>query len=309
MTYSDLAQGITSIATEDGAFEAPVSGACCVRCSATTGWENRRWRASLAIIGSGRKDISLGERTYALQPGHYSLTLMPLAVMSRFSQASARWPFLGLLVPVEPSAISSIVADMDRPTERVTSESYTSPVFVGRVDGEMLDCAIRLTRLFSSLESSRVLGPGYVRQLLFGVLKGPNGPALRHFVETGSDTYRIARAVHRIESNLADELDIEALARSVGMSRTVFFQRFKRSTSSTPVSYQKRLRLLEAQRLMLEEGSTAEGAAYRVGYQSPSQFSREYARLFGSPPIAHRNQLKDDDSAATPLRGLKARWF
>ena len=115
-------------------------------------------------------------------------------------------------------------------------------------------------------------------------------------MRAGSEAHRICRIVHRIETQLADELDIEALAADARVSRTVFFEQFKRVTSLSPGQYQKRLRLLEAQRLMVEERTTAEDAAFRVGYGSPSQFSREYARMFGEPPQRNATRLRGASS-------------
>ena len=130
-------------------------------------------------------------------------------------------------------------------------------------------------------------------------------------MQADSAAYRVARAVYRIEASLADELNITALASEAGMSRTVFFEQFKRATALSPVQYQKRLRLIRAQRLMVDDGATAEGAAYEVGYRSASQFSREYARMFGEPPFANATRLRRDEAreaaGARPTSGGRPR--
>lgn len=187
--------------------------------------------------------------------------------------------------------LSGIVAEMEPCPEE--PEGPHRGLFVGKVDPPMLDAATRITELFSSREAGQVLGPGRIRELLYLVLRGPVGLGLRRFASIDSEAYRICRAVHRIETDLPGELDIVGLATEVGMSRTTFFEQFKRVTAQTPVQYKKRLRLLEAQRLMVEEAATAEGAAYRVGYRSPSQFSREYTRMFGEPPSTNAARLRD----------------
>lgn len=160
------------------------------------------------------------------------------------------------------------------------------------MNGQMRAAALRFVESLASPEAARVLGPGCVRELLFHVLKGPNGPAIRQFVQAGSDAQRIYRAVHQLEAELSNRLDVDTLAAEAGMSRTLFFEHFKRATSLSPVQFQKQMRLLEAQRLLVTEGVNAEDAAYRVGYQSASQFSREYTRMFGASPSKHARRLR-----------------
>ncbi len=286
-----LAAAIRAVAVGDGPSAGPVPGSSCVRYSSTSQFQNQLWRASLAIVAQGTKELVLGRTTYALSPGHYTLTPLSLPLISRVARATAHAPFLCLLIRIDPMMLSRVVADMDDRPE--ASDGLHRGVFVGEVCEHMRDAAVRLTALFESSEAGTVLGPGYVRELLFYVLRGPNGSALRQFVHANSEAQRISQAVHRIESDLTTQLDIAAMAAAAGVSRTVFFEQFKRVTSLSPVQYQKRQRLLEAQRLMVEERTTAEDAAYRVGYQSPSQFSREYARMFGEPPLRHATRLRD----------------
>ena len=288
--YAHLSAAIREVAIHDGVFEASVRGVACVRYSSPSTLQDRRWRASLAIVAQGTKDLLLGRTRYALSPGHYTLTPLPLPVTSRIADA----PFLCLLVSLDPSTLSRLVAEMDARDE--APEGLRQGFFMGTVCARMRDAAVRLTELFESREAGVVLGPGCVRELLFHALRGPNGPALRQFVHAGYEAHRIGRTVHRIETQLADHLDIEALAAEAGVSRTAFFEQFKRVTSLSPLQFQKRLRLLEAQRLMVEERTTAEDAAYRVGYQSPSQFSREYARMFGEPPLKNATRLRSSSA-------------
>lgn len=281
-----FAAAVSAVADGDGAFEAPVRGALCVRHSAPSPFQNRHWRACLAILAQGSKELVLGRTSHRFTAWHYTLTPLPLPLTSRIIEA----PFSSLLIGLDAPRLTRIVAEMDQREE--TSEPLKQAFFVGEVSGRMRDAAVRLAELFESREASHVLGPGCIRELLFHVLQGPNGPAIRQFVRAGSEAHRIYHAVHRIETQLAGELDIAALSASAGMSRTVFFEQFKRVTSLSPVQFQKRLRLLEAQRLLVEERASAEDAADRVGYRSPHQFSREYARMFGEPPLRNATRLR-----------------
>ncbi len=248
--------------------------------------ENRRWRASLAIVAEGTKELVMGSTRYRLSPGHYTVTPVPLPLVSRVAHA----PFSCLLIGIDPVTLRAVAAEMDPRDE--DAEALHPGIFVGEVCERMQDAAVRLSQQFESREAGAVVGPACIRELLFHVLRGPNGAAIRQFVRLGSEAHRIAAIVHQIETKLAARLNIDALAADAHVSRTVFFEQFRRVTSLSPVQYQKRLRLLEAQRLMVEESTTAEDSAYRVGYQSPSQFSREYARMFGEAPRTNASRLR-----------------
>jgi AraC-like DNA-binding protein len=279
-------EAVSTVAVSHGVFESPVRGTLCVRHAAVTPLQNRHWRACLAIVAQGSKELVLGRTRHVFTPWRYSLTPFPLPLNSRIARA----PFVCLLVGVDALTLTRLVNDMDRRDE--VAPTLDQALFVGDVSAPMRQAVVRLTDLFGSPEASRVLGPGCVRELLFHVLRGPNGAAIRQFVRAGSEAHRIYHAVHRIEAELSEPLDIGAMAANAAMSRTVFFEHFKRVTSLSPVQFQKRLRLLEAQRLLVEEHTTAEDAAYKVGYQSASQFSREFTRMFGEPPLKNASRLR-----------------
>ena len=147
-----------------------------------------------------------------------------------------------------------------------------------------------------------VLGPLVIREILYHLLKGPDGPAIRQFVSSGRKMHRMTQVIYGLNSRFQNDVDVEALAKAANMSRSAFFKDFKEVTSMSPIQYQKRLRLLEARRLMTEEEETAEGAAFKVGYRSPSQFSREYSRMFGNPPV------RDSARLGNWLEGAGVRW-
>ena len=150
-------------------------------------------------------------------------------------------------------------------------------------------------------ERARVLGPWIVRELFYFLLKGPEGPGIRQFVRAGSAMRRIASAAFTIRTNLHKPIDVGALARTARMSRSAFFQHFKDITAMSPVQYQEKLRLLEARRLMIDEDETAERSSFRVGYGSASQFSREYARMFG---VSRRRDTSKIKRVGSGLREL-----
>jgi transcriptional regulator GlxA family with amidase domain len=185
-----------------------------------------------------------------------------------------------------------VAAQLDR-TQPETAATPARAMFLGRASDRILEAAIRLCALFSVPADAPVLAPLITRELMFHVLKGPDGPAIRQFVRAGSQAHRVAEAIYHLQSSLDETVDVDRLARSAGMSRAAFFRHFKDATAMSPLQYQKRLRLLEAQRLMLEEREHAETAAFRVGYTSASQFSREYSRMFGNAPLRDTRILKE----------------
>ncbi|KIG11950.1 Transcriptional regulator, AraC family protein [Enhygromyxa salina] len=285
----DLAGAIRAVAGHVGLTPTAIPKVACIRSASTGALKNQTWRACLAVVAEGTKELVLGGATYRLSPGHWTLTPVPLPLTSRIAAA----PFSGVLVELELVSLARLVAEMDRRDEEVGE--LPPGIFVGRLD-EGMRCAVnRLAGLMAAEEAGRVLGEGRVRELLFHLLRSPMGPAIRRFVRAGGAAHRICEAAHHIEARLDQAIDVEGLAATAHMSRTVFYEQFKRVTSLSPLQYQKRLRLLQAQRLMVDEQTTAEDAAYRVGYQSPSHFSRDYIRLFGEPP--YRNALRLREAA------------
>ena len=184
--------------------------------------------------------------------------------------------------------------EWDAPGEE--REQPLQAVFSGKATDKMMDAAVRLARLFQTPEDAPVLGPLAIRELLYHILKGPDGPAIRQFVRSGSTLHKISAAVHRLRADLSDDVDVASLSKEASMSRSAFFKHFKELTAMSPIQYQKHLRLLEARRLMIEAGESAEGSAFKVGYESASQFSREYSRMFGNSPLRDAVNIRRNES-------------
>lgn len=280
---SDLALLISGYCSQECMNESPLDGALCMRLTRPSQRAKGCWGASLCIVAQGCKEITLGHSVYRSVDAHYIATPIDLPVISRVASASPEKPFLCLKISLDPLILGEVEAQMreDSPPE---TESSLRGIFVGDVSARMLGAAIRLVELFQTPDDARVLGPLVVREILYHLLSGTNGPAIRQYVRSGSAMHRISRAIYTLSTELSDSVDVDALARSANMSRSAFFKHFKDATSMSPIQYQKRLRLLEARRLMVDEVESAEGSAYRVGYRSASQFSREYSRVFGRPP-------------------------
>lgn len=283
--YADFIEAIEDYAPAEGVCESPVKGVYSVKYSRAGDYSKRQWRASLAIVARGCKEVVLENEIFRCDAAHYTATPIPLPVVSRIAEATPDKPALGILIELEPN----LLGDVARQIEDFSGEAAGSParaMFSGKADAKMLEAAIRLTKLFRAApEEARVLAPLVVKELFYHLLKGEEGAAIRQYVRAGSKMQRISQAVHALKAELDQEINIAELSRAAQMSRSAFFKYFKEVTAMSPIQLQKRLRLIEAKRLMRDENETAESSAYRVGYRSASQFSREYSRMFGGSPV------------------------
>jgi AraC-like DNA-binding protein len=281
---SDLAKIINFYSPRNGLQASPVPGVYCIKFSQTGRRSKKRWRAALWILAQGCKEIVLGRRIYRIDDAQYVATPIDLPVISRVPSATPEKPFLAIGIELDPPTLSEVSAQLAR---EITDkpEPAQRALFIGKASDEMLEAAIRLGKLFETPEDAPLLGRLIIKEMIYYLLKGKDGPAIRHFLRSGSKLHRIFQSLHGLRSELSDDVDVPALAKAANMSRSAFFKHFKDITAMSPIQYQKRLRLLEARRLMIDEGETAEGSAFKVGYKSPSQFSREYSRMFGNAPL------------------------
>jgi AraC-like DNA-binding protein len=244
----------------------------------------------LAIVVQGQKEVLLDEQRYQYGAGQYLVVSVDLPLSSFVAQATPNKPYLGLKLNLDPMQLCDLVAQMSSSLGK--KENSVRGISVSKVDAEAIECALRLVKLLDTPQHIPMLAPLIIRELYYRLLIGEQGEAVRQIATSGSNMQRIARAIKLIEAEFAQPMRIEDLARRVSMSTSSFHQHFKQVTSMSPLQYQKQLRLLEARRLMLAENADAAYAAYRVGYESPSQFSREYSRLFGAPPMRDIERLR-----------------
>src|SRR6266536_214674 len=220
---------------------------------------------SLCVVAQGSKEFLLGDSRYRYDPLHYLLVTVDLPNVGQVLEASQERPFLSLRLELAPALVSSVLLEAGHAEPRDHAEVRAIDVSV--LDGNLLDAFVRLTRLLDSPTEAGVLMPLYTREILYRLLMGEQGARLRHIALLSGYTPSIARAVKRLRQDFDQPLPIEHLARELGMSVSRFHHHFKAVTAMSPLQFQKRLRLLEARRLMLGEDLDAAGAAYRVGYQ------------------------------------------
>ncbi|HET7773115.1 MAG TPA: AraC family transcriptional regulator [Burkholderiaceae bacterium] len=242
------------------------------------------------LVVQGAKRVMLKADAYDYDPSRVLVFTVDLPVSAQVTRASAAEPYLCFRLDIDPIQVADIVV-----------QSKLSPpagpggrrgLYLTATTAELLDAVLRLMRLAGRPHEAPVLAPLAVREILFRLLQGPEGHRLASVARGESHAGRVARAIEWMKLNRSEPLRIDELARRVHMSPSSFHQRFRELTSMSPLQYQKQLRLQEARRLMLAEGADAATASHRVGYQSPSQFSREYGRQFGAPPARDIQRLR-----------------
>jgi AraC-like DNA-binding protein len=244
------------------------------------------------VIAQGSKEILLGDELYRYDPNHYLITTAALPVAGRVTEASEERPYLGVVLGLDPALIGSVMAEAGHPAPR--DHAAVRAIDVSPLDAGLLDAVVRLVRLQDlPADEARFLRPLITREIVFRLLKGEQGGRLRHTASLGGHAHRIVRALERLREDFNRPLRIEDVAREVGMSVSGFHHHFRAVTAMSPLQFQKRIRLQEARRLMLGEGLGAGSAGHRVGYGDVSQFTREYKRLFGAPPMRDVGRLRE----------------
>lgn len=238
---------------------------------------------SLCLIAQGSKRVILGEDVYVYDANHFLVTSVDLPVVAQIIEASREKPYLGLTLELDLRTLAQLMVD--------SSPSLPHPPRTGRAMAvselplPLFNAFQRLIDLLDEPEDVPILAPFVQREIFYRLLVGEQGPRLRQIVTAGSHSHQIARAIDWLKDNFKEPLRVDNLAAYIGMSTSSFHHHFRLLTGMSPLQFQKRLRLNEARQLMLTKRMDAATASFHVGYESPSQFSREYSRLFGAPPL------------------------
>jgi len=284
----ELAQRISHAIPEDGAIE-PLKGLHLNRSSTPTEGLHGVTKPSFCVIAQGSKEILLGDSRYRYDPAHYLLATVELPVVGQVLEASVDRPYLSLRLELDPALVGSVMVEAGHLSSG--NQGDVRAIDVSPLDANLLDTVVRLARLLDSPAEERVLRPLITREIVYRLLMGEQGNRLRHLALLGGN--RIAEAVERLRKDFNQPLRIDSLAREIGMSVSGFHHHFKAVTAMSPLQFQKQLRLQEARRIMLGENLDSASAGYRVGYDDASQFSREYKRLFGQPPVRDVERLRE----------------
>jgi AraC-like DNA-binding protein len=245
---------------------------------------------AVCVMAQGRKQVIAGEGVYVYDIEKYLVVSVDIPLVAQVIEASAEKPLLGMMLGFDPAAIRALMLESD--VKRAGREQPESALAVSAVNRELLDACVRLLRLLGSPRDIAVLAPLVEREILYRLLRGDQGSRLSQIAYAQSRLQDINRAIGWIKRNFREAFSVETLASQACMSASALHQHFKMVTGMSPLQYQKHLRLQEARRLMLSEAVDAAAAGHSVGYESPSQFSREYRRLFGAPPVRDIAKLR-----------------
>jgi AraC-like DNA-binding protein len=253
------------------------------------------YEPSICLVAQGAKRVLLGDDTYVYDPHHYLITSVHLPTVVQIIEASREKPYLGLRLMLDLREISQLMADSNLPQPR--TQQSTRGMATGEVTLPLLTAFQRLIDLLAEQQDIPILAPVIQREIIYRLLVGDQGERLRQIASAGSQSHQIARAIGWLKGNFTQPLRIDDLAAQASMSSSTFHHHFRSMTALSPLQFQKQLRLQEARRLMLAEHMDAATAAFEVGYESPSQFSREYNRLFGASPLRDITKLRQMSTA------------
>ena len=277
--------------TEDGEqLTTAVPGLSLFRREERTDLLGRMYEPSICVVAQGAKRVLLGDDTYVYDAHHYLITAVHLPTMVQIIEASVTRPYLGLRLKLDLRTAAQLMVDSNLPVSR--EQQMDRGMATGRMTPELLDAFRRLVALLGQEQDIPILAPVIEREIIYRLLVGSQGRRLRQIATAGSHGHRLAGAIQWLKDHFSESLKVEDLAARTGMSASTFHHHFRSMTALSPLQYQKKLRLQEARRLMLVEQRDAATAAFEVGYESPSQFSREYKRLFGAPPLRDVEALR-----------------
>ena len=286
----ELIDRIATALPADGTLEA-FPGFHLARASNPTEPVQSVYPPSFCFVAQGSKRALLGEEVFRYDPDHYMIYTVDLPITFQVDEASEQRPYLGFRMDLEPALVASVI--MESGSRIKKGDASTKAMNVSSVDADLLDGIVRLVRLIETPAERKVLAPLITREIVYRLLIGGQGARLSHVLASG-DTRRISKAIGHLRQHFDEQLKMEEIARELGMSVSGFHHHFKSVTSMSPLQFQKQIRLQEARRLMLGEDLDAASAGFRVGYEDPSYFSRDYKKQFGAPPQRDVDRLRNN---------------
>ena len=275
-----------------------------IRADSATSFHCAVYEPCLCFVIQGSKTVQLGDKEIAYSSLSYMASAVHLPVVGRIDHATPEQPYLAVKVSVDPQEVAGLILELGDKAPAAGQDAICPDMDCGLcsapMNTRMQGALYRLLSLLDSPEDIPILSPLARRELIYRALMGEMGPQMRRFAASDSQANRIARVIYALKERYAQPLKIRDLADAANMSESTLYHSFRQVTRMSPLQYQKKLRLHEARRLMLAEGLEAAAASYRVGYESPSHFSREYSRMFGAPPRADVSQLRGQHAVPQP---------
>ncbi|QPF75857.1 AraC family transcriptional regulator [Roseateles sp. DAIF2] len=295
---AELVQRIAALAPNEGLYETAVPGLHLARLNAPNQPHHGMHMPAICFIAQGAKRLHLADELYDYDDTHHLVVAQDLPVMGQVWQASREQPYLSVRLDFDPAVLAELVRHAPPEPAAAAHSASVRGLFVGRTGIELLDPLLRLLRLLETPQHLQALAPLALQEISYRLLSGPDGWRLAQTLGNSGCAARIAQAIQWLRRRVAEPLSIAEMADAVHMSPSSLHHHFKAVTAMSPLQYQKRLRLQEARGLMLSGGLDAASAAHRVGYQSPSQFSREYARMYGAPPARDLREFREQQALA-----------
>lgn len=285
---NELAARIDALMPDDGILDL-FADVTVIRASQTLPPFHSITKPAFCVIARGSKRVELGDETFCYDEGHYLLSTVDLPVTSCLIETSPENPYLSFRLDLEPSLVAEVLIDSGIDVSRF--EPSAKAMHVSSVNADMLNAVVRILRLVEHPDEAAAFLPMIKREIILRLLTSDEGPRLAHMI-SGAEDRRITRAVHILRENYDRPLSMDGLARELGMSVSGFHQQFKSVTAMSPLQFQKQIRLQEARRLMLGEDLDAATAGFKVGYEDPAYFSRDYKKHFGAPPVQDVKRLR-----------------
>lgn len=286
--FSEIVQ---RMATREGLQETVIPSLSFLRASVTSEPLPALYEPSIYVIAQGAKIVSLGEKNYIYNSDNYLIASVRLPITGQIIEASPENPYLCAKLRFSADQIVDIVRD--RPQFLDSKPQLNSGISVCRTSAELLDAMTRLVALLETPQDIPFLAPLIIQEILYRILHDEHSQLIRQLALGSENAVSISKAIRMINQDYAKPLRIDELAKAINLSPSALHHQFKRVTAMSPLQYQKKIRLQEARRLLIAESLEAADVGYQVGYESPSQFSREYSRMFGLPPISDVKRLRE----------------
>ena len=282
MFSENILQRLLHIIPHNQTYHSPIKGLVIHHSDQPFSYENVIQEPSICIVINGEREVRLGEQYFLFDPRHFMFCPVDIPMCGKITKASPEEPFVVLSMKIDLQAVNKILLEQTLP---VAKSEINPPAFTQwYLESELKNAFARLLLLHENPNDIAFLAPLIQQEIYYRLLKGEQGNKLKQMVSFGSNTQKIAKATQYLQRHFRETVRIETLAELCGMSLSGFHHHFKEITTLSPLQYQKSLRLMEAKRMILQENMAIAETAYQVGYESPSQFSREYKRYFGLAP-------------------------
>lgn len=291
---AELIKMIEARREEDGIIKTAIPTLSFYSSSSTTEFATVVYEPSLCLVLQGSKAMILGDENYGYDPSRYLLASVHMPTRVRIMEASEKEPYISLKLTFTMEDIFEVIKETTNKSRSNNTPTPELGLCFGEMSTQIIDPITRLVRLLDTPNNIKFMAPMIIKEILYHVMTDKGGDFLRKYVMDGSITQQIVKVIAKIKHDFAENINMKELAKAFGMSESSLYHNFKKVTLLSPLQFQKTLRLEEARRMLLTQGLEATHVAFAVGYESPSQFSREYARMFGLPPKMYAKTIQED---------------